>query len=206
MILRWAELIVLFVGGPIVMALFIDPSRMWTVLIGSGVLGIVLLNRTAGFEWDSLRRNVINWRGFVLLGILVLAVASVLCWWLLPERLFLIFREYPVFIFVLAIAYPIILVIPQELIYRVLFFKRYGDLFASERTAIFVNAVLFALAHLMYWHWVVFAMTFIGSFIFARNYLRGSFLEAVAYHSIAGLMIFASGLGWLFYSGGNVVQ
>jgi hypothetical protein len=58
----------------------------------------------------------------------------------------------------------------------------------------------------MYFHWVVFAMTFIGSFIFARGYLRGSFPQAMADHSITGLAIFASGLGWLFFSGGNVAQ
>lgn len=203
---RWIEMIVLFVGVPLVMAFAIHPTRMWTVLIGSGVLAFVLLQTTADFRWRDLLRGGINWKQTAALGIVTLISATLLCWILLPDRLFMILREFPLFLPVLAIGYPIMLVLPQELIFRPLFFKRYGDLFGSENMAIFVNAVLFSFAHLMYFHWVVFLMTFVGSFIFARAYLRGSFPQAMADHSIAGLVIFASGLGWLFYSGGNVVQ
>jgi len=31
-------------------------------------------------------------------------------------------------------------------------------------------------------------------------------MQTIALHSIAGIAIFASGLGWLFYSGGNLAQ
>jgi membrane protease YdiL (CAAX protease family) len=107
----------------------------------------------------------------------------------------------------IAILYPIFLVIPQELIYRALFFERYGYLFSSQRQAIFINALLFSFGHLMYWHIVVWFMTFIGSFIFSYAYLRpNGFMQTIALHSIAGIAIFASGLGWLFYSGGNLAQ
>ena len=49
--------------------------------------------------------------------------------------------------------------------------------------------------------------SFIGSFIFSYAYLRpNGFMQTIALHSIAGIAIFASGLGWLFYSGGNLAQ
>jgi hypothetical protein len=203
---RWWELLALFVGLPIVMAYAIDPSNMWIVLISSGVLAVGLLHCTDNFAWRSLRRGQINWRATALLAVVTFVVASVLCWWLLPDRLFLLIRERPYIIPLLAVVYPVVLVLPQELIFRPLFFKRFSTLFRSESQACWANAFLFSFAHLMYFHWVVFAMTFIGSFIFARSYLRGSFPQAMLDHSVAGLMIFASGLGWLFYSGGNVVQ
>lgn len=206
MILRWAELVALFIGIPLVLAFLLPPDKMWTVLLLSGAAGLVLLHFTHGFEWRSLLQGKVNWHEFFLLGAATLLVSSLLCYWLLPDRMFRILLEMPLFIPILSIAYPIILVLPQELLFRPLFFKRYGHLFASERLRIWVNAGLFSFAHLMYWHWVVFLLTFLGSFIFARSYLRGSFPEAVAHHSIAGLMVFLSGLGWLFYSGGNVAQ
>ena len=204
--MRWLELLILFIGMPIVMAYAINPSNMWIVLLTSGAVAIGLLHFTADFTWRSLRQGRINWRATAILAIVTLITASILCWWLLPDHLFQLMSERPSLLLFLAIAYPIILVLPQELIFRPLFFKRYGTLFGGETQAIWVNAVLFSFAHLMYFHWIVFAMTFIGSFIFARGYLRGSFPQAMVDHSIAGLMIFASGLGWLFYSGGNVVQ
>ena len=203
---RWAEIAILFVALPIIMAFAIHPTRMWTVLLSSAALAIILLHFTDTFRWNSLTEGTVNWRQTLALGAITFAVACALCWWLLPDRLFLLIRERPLLLPVLAIDYPIILVLPQELIFRPLFFKRYGHLFATQNHAITANACLFSFAHLMYFHWVVFLMTFIGSFIFARGYLRGSFPQAMADHSIAGLAIFASGLGWLFFSGGNVVQ
>ena len=205
-LLRWIELIALYVGLPVFVAFFVDPTKMWTVLLTAGAVSVVLLHVTNGFRWRDLRDGQIEWRSFWLLGLITLVVGTALCWWLIPDRLFLLVRERPLFLPLLAVAYPLILVLPQELIFRPLFFKRYAHLFPSQNVAIWVNAVLFSLAHLMYWHWVVLLLTFIGSFIFARGYLRGSFKQAFADHSIAGLMIFISGLGWLFYSGGNVVQ
>jgi hypothetical protein len=204
--MRWFELLILFVALPVVMAFGIDPSRMWTVLLSSGALAVVLLNFTEGFKWSSLLVGRVKWPQTLALGGVTLVVASILCWWLLPDRMFLLIRERPLLLPILAIAYPLILVLPQELIFRPMFFKRYGHLFGTENQSIWANAILFSFAHLMYFHWVVFVMTFVGSFIFARGYLRGSFPQAIADHSIAGLAIFASGLGWLFFSGGNVVQ
>lgn len=202
----WAEFLILFLGVPLVLALVLEPAQMRYVLIGSALLGAILLAITPSFKWSSLWTGRVNWIGFMLLGVITLAVSVVLCLLILPERLFLILKEMPLLVPILAIGYPIILVLPQELIFRPLFFERYNGLFNSERQAVWINAGLFSFAHLMYWHWVVFLLTFVGSFIFTRSYLRGSFPEAIAYHSIAGLMIFMSGLGWLFYSGGNVAQ
>lgn len=202
----WAEFLLLFLGVPLVLALALDPQQMRYVLIGSALLGAFLLAITPSFRWVSLIEGRVSWTGFFVLGFVTLIVSVILCMLLLPERLFLILTEMPLLVPILAIGYPIILVLPQELIFRPLFFERYGKLFRSETQAIWINAGLFSFAHLMYWHWVVFLLTFVGSFIFTRSYLRGSFPEAIAYHSIAGLMIFMSGLGWLFYSGGNVAQ
>ena len=97
--------------------------------------------------------------------------------------------------------------VSQELIYRVLFFDRFGHFFMNQQQAIRVNAVLFLFGHLMYWHLVAWVATFVGSFIFSNAYLRPhGFVQSCILHNLAGIAIFASGLGWLLFSGGNLSQ
>lgn len=199
-------MILFYVGIPFVLAVFLPPSALYPVLLVAAGVGIVLLHFTKGFAWRMLLRGGINWYGFLILLMITLAVSLMLCWWLLPDRILFLPLNAPKFLPFLAVGYTLILALPQELVFRALFFERYEFLFSSQKSAIFVNAVLFSFAHLMYWHWVVMVLTFVGSFIFTWSYLRGSFLEAWAYHAIAGFMIFVSGLGWLFYSGGYVAN
>ena len=87
--------------------------------------------------------------------------------------------------------------------FRPLFFRRYGSLLPDGRVApIVLNAAIFSFAHLMYWSWVVAAMTFAGGLAFAWSYrVRGNFPEAVVSHSVAGIIVFVLGLGVFFYSG-----
>ena len=202
----WAEVILLFLAVPLVLAFFLPPSALYPVLGAATIVGIILLHLTPGFTWRSLL-GLVHWGQVAGFGVLVFAVASALCAWLLPDRVwFLLRNENLVIIAMLTLLYPPILVFPQELVFRPLFFERYGSLFRSEAQRHGVNALLFSLAHLMYWHWVVLLLTFVGSFVFSMAYRRVSFLQAMALHSIAGIAVFASGLGWFFYSGGHVVQ
>ncbi|MCP5071723.1 MAG: CPBP family intramembrane metalloprotease [Rhodobacteraceae bacterium] len=203
---RWAELLVLFVAVPAVLALLLPPGAMYPVLIGAGLLGVCLLHVTDGFSWRELFGPVFVVPALVF-GAITLVLATGLCLWLLPDRLLFLPRFAPVMLLLIAALYPLLLVLPQELIYRPLFYCRYGRLFRSENQAVWANATLFSFAHLMYWHWVVFTLTFVGSFIFSNAYLRqNSFPQALVLHAAAGIAIFASGLGWLFYSGGYVAQ
>jgi len=203
---RWLELLILFLVPPFVLAVFLPPSAIYPVLIGGGVLGAILLHITNGFQWRQLWQGPIRWAWVLWVSLATLAVSLLLCWWILPDRVLFLPLNVPHFLPVLAVGYTFILALPQEIIYRALFFERYGHLFPDERIAILVNAAIFSFGHLMYWHWVVMVMTFFGGIIFAWCYLRGSFKEAWLVHAGAGLMVFFSGLGWLFYHGGNLAQ
>ena len=88
-------------------------------------------------------------------------------------------------------------------VFRPLFFRRYEAILTRRAdVAILLNASVFSFAHLMYWSWVVAGMTWVGGLIFAYSYrMRGNFPEAVIAHSLAGIVIFALGLGVFFYSG-----
>jgi membrane protease YdiL (CAAX protease family) len=99
--------------------------------------------------------------------------------------------------------YPWFSALPQEIVYRPLFFRRYAAILpAGVWPGIVLNAALFSLAHLMYWSWIVAAMTFTGGLAFAWAYRAArSFPMAVLLHAVAGWIVFGAGLGVYFYSG-----
>jgi membrane protease YdiL (CAAX protease family) len=111
-------------------------------------------------------------------------------------------RERPGFFILVMLFYPILSALPQELLFRVLWFRRYGGILPGGNAGLVLNAAVFSLAHLMYWSGIVTAMTFAGGLAFAWAYQRrGSFAMAVVLHGLAGQIVFALGLGMFFYSG-----
>lgn len=201
-----AEFAALYLGAPLAFAVFLPPEELFTALALFSVAGLVLLWRTGGFRWSSLiRGHRMPW--WEVLGIAVATLASgvAILWILRPEALFALVRQRPEFILVIWSLYPLLSALPQELIFRPLFFHRYGALLPSGQAAIALNAGVFSFAHLMYWSWIVALMTFAGGWIFARAYLRHGFPAAWILHAVAGNILFAVGMGYYFYSG-NVVR
>ncbi|MFW2542282.1 type II CAAX prenyl endopeptidase Rce1 family protein [Primorskyibacter sp. 2E107] len=88
--------------------------------------------------------------------------------------------------------------LPQELIDRTLFFQRYAAILPKGSRATVLNATLFALAHLMFWNWVVLSVSFIGGLLFARSYRQRGLVEAWVLHGLTGFVRFAVGVGWYF--------
>jgi membrane protease YdiL (CAAX protease family) len=121
---------------------------------------------------------------------------------LIPHRLFGLPRYMPETWVMVMIFYPIVSVLGQELLFRPLFFRRYGDLFGGPVTLVIANAGVFSLTHAFYQNWVALTLTFLGGLIFAEVYRRTrSFPLVFLLHSFAGQLIFTSGLGVYFYHG-----
>ncbi|WP_331252063.1 CPBP family intramembrane glutamic endopeptidase [Ruegeria lacuscaerulensis] len=193
-----------FIAVPVLIAVFFPPSWMFPSLFSFTALGILLLHYTPGFEWAELRYNHGNWSWTevalfaVVMTLFCVAVVIIAR----PEAAFFLLRERPEILLMIWVFYPFISALPQELLFRSLFFRRYHAILPGERAAYLLNAVLFSLAHLMYWSWIVAVMTFAGGLLFTWAYRkRGSFFYAVLLHAIAGNIIFAVGLGIYFYSG-----
>lgn len=203
---RWLEILILFIGLPLIMGTVMPLDWMWTILILAGVFGLLLLIRTPEFRWRDLLTGKLLWKEIGLLCLVTFVAGSALCAIFLPDRLWQMLREFPLFLPILAVVYSLVLVTPQEIIYRPLFYIRYGELFKTRQQAILFNAALFSFGHLLYWNVIVFLLTFIGSIIFSKAYFSHGFKQAWALHAVAGIAVFASGLGWLFYTGGNVAQ
>jgi membrane protease YdiL (CAAX protease family) len=206
---RRIEFAALFLLAPLAMAVALPPSAMFPALFSVTAVGLVLLHVTEGFRWRELAAGAgrIDWRFVALFSLATVAVGLGVVWLTVPEAFLFLLRQNPGLMLMIALLYPALSALPQEIVFRPLFFRRYGGLLPGGQGAqILLNAGLFSFAHLMYWSWIVAAMTFSGGLAFAWAYrVRGNFPEAVVLHSLAGVIVFALGLGVYFYSG-NVVR
>ncbi len=202
--LLWVELAAFFVGVPLAMALVMPPELMFAVLLPVTVIGLVLLHITDGFHWSELLRGWgrVEWRVVAVFAAVTAVIAAAVALHAVPDYVLFLPREHPFLLVMILLGYPFLSALPQEIVFRPLFFRRYGRLIPDRGVAYGLNATLFALAHLMYWNWIVAALTFAGGLIFSWAYeARGSFALAVVLHSVAGGVLFISGAGVLFYSG-----
>ena len=204
--LLWAEFAALSVGAPLAIALFMPGRLLFPALAVFSIAGMVLLWRTGGFDWHSLVRG---WRRVPVWQVLAFGLLVGLIGWAIiqitrPDYARPLTAERLRFLGVIWLLYPILSALPQELIFRPLFFHRFGSLFPDPQRAVLVNALVFSFAHLMYWSIVVAVLTFVGGWIFARAYLRRGFPSAWILHGIAGNMLFTVGMGAYFWSGAVV--
>lgn len=202
------EFLGLFVAAPLTLAFTLPATAMFPGLFALTAVGVALLWLTPGFAWRDLTRgwNRIDWRVVGLFALATAVAAAAVVAALAPWAAFRLLVSNPAMMAVIALFYPLLSVLPQEIVFRPLFFRRYGEILPPLQPAIALNAALFSLAHLMYWSWVVSAMTFAGGLVFAWAYeARRNFPMAFVLHAIGGVIIFAMGLGVFFFSG-NVVR
>lgn len=198
------EFAVFYVAAPLAMALLMPPSALFPALFAVTALGLGLLHVTEGFRWSDLLQGAgrIGWRAVALFAGATVLVAGTVVTLTAPEQALILPREHPALMAMIVLLYPPLSALPQEIVFRPLFFRRYGRLLPGLWPAILLNAALFSLAHLMFWNWIVAAMTFSGGIAFAWAYeARRNFPMAVVLHSVAGWIVFAAGLGIFFYSG-----
>lgn len=204
----WIEMIGIFVLAPVVMAVFLPANWLFPALFLLMFIGLWLLYRTPGFSYANLFRgfSTLNW--MLIFGFS--AITAMICYavvtYFAPHAAFGLARHNMTLLLMILLLYPVLSALPQEIVYRALFFERYKAILPSPGIAVLLNSALFALAHLMYWNTVVTLMTFCGSLIFAYSYVYArNFPQAVLLHAIGGNLIFIFGLGIYFYSG-NVTR
>ena len=184
------------------MALAIPPDWLWPVILGVTVAAAILLSLTPGFRWRSLTRGrgstggwsgSSRWRRRWRAGLLV--------WRLVPGPALALPRRAPGLWLMIMALYPLLSALPQELIFRALFFGRYGALFERAGRGGDQRAGVRAGAPDVLELGGGGALTVAGGAIFARAYLRHGFLQAVLLHAVCGGILFTSGLGTFFYHG-----
>jgi membrane protease YdiL (CAAX protease family) len=168
-------------------------------------LSIWAVFKDKNFDRDTLWRVSAlkkNYKNLLIQFILIAAVMIALVSWFIPDHLFSLIEENPMFWISIMILYPLISVYPQELLYRTFFFHRYRMFFQKKWQMITVNALLFGYMHIIFQNWVAVGLTVAGGFLFASIYerTRSTLVVSVA-HALYGDLIFTVGLGPYFYAG-----
>ena len=201
----WAEFIALYIGAPLALWVFLPYLNLFASIAGVTVIGVLLLIRTPGFEARELLdvgRLRETWPLVLGLSLVTAVVIFPLAYGIMGERFLGLYYQQPGLLLMIWLLYPWFSVLGQEILYRPLFFKRYGGLFPSETIAVLANALLFAFAHAFFERWITFFLTLGGGLIFAVIYTRTKSFSAVfVLHWIAGGIVFTSGMGWYFYHG-----
>ena len=195
---RTIELFLLFILFPASLPLEYPIWLKLTIgILGFGYILWVLWR----VEKTPLRWEVrVSWKpfwkrvAFIFPIIVLLTVGYV--WWFAPQHLFFVpFHKPRMFLFILLV-YSMFSVLPQGILYRTFFFRRYGNLFQSKTLLIFVNAILFSLAHLFFRNALVMVITFFGRLLFALSYLRLKSGMLVNFeHLLYGNWLFTVGMG-----------
>jgi hypothetical protein len=195
------EFAVVFVGLP----LLIVAIKEHALLIGLLWIGAFLAYRFTR-NLPQLKTDLSQfWRNLrpILLRFAVLAPAiAALTWLLLPEAFLAFPRERPDLWLVVMIAYPLLSVWPQEMIFRAFLYRRYAALFGRQWGYVAASALAFGYAHMIFLNGIAIVMSAFGGFLFARDYARNQSLLLVCLeHTLYGCLIFTVGLGRFFYSG-----
>ena len=193
------EFILFFILYPIFLAISSIPLnyKLYTVpFVFTYVVYVSYLDRKALFFKRNFIKPPYFWKttGFRLLIVIISSLTYML--FTNKDLLFISILTQPILWIKMIFVYTLFSVIPQEYIYRALYFHRYKDLFKSSGTFFLVNALVFSLGHLMFKSSLVLIITFIGGFLFAYTYQKTKSIFWVSVeHVIYGGWLFTVGMG-----------
>lgn len=202
----YCELILLMVGLPLLLSTVLPIRYMlptlWLTTLYCHIVYRLMLDAPERIYW---RWQEVRWerlRPMLLRFVLCTLLTSLLVALWKPGHFLSFVCERPRFWAFVMVAYPLLSVIPQEIIFRSFFFQRYRRIFPTNALMIVASALMFGAAHLIFQNYVAPLMCVIGGFFFAQTYAKTrSLAMAVIEHALYGCMIFTVGLGTYFYHG-----
>lgn len=202
----YLELSALMVGLPLLLSTVLPIRYMlpmlWAVTMYCHFVYRIIVDVPDRIYWRWPQVKRANMKPILLRFALCLVLASMLTALWKPTYFLSFVCERPAFWAFVMVAYPLVSVIPQEVIFRSFFFQRYTRIFTTPMTMVLASAVLFGAAHLIFQNWVAPLLCVIGGFFFAQTYQKTKSLAlACIEHALYGCMIFTVGLGPYFYHG-----
>jgi membrane protease YdiL (CAAX protease family) len=192
------ELGILFVLLPISFALSYAP--IIKLIIGFlGFIYVIYVLLKVENQKFKIAHNL-NWQLFwketILKLLIIVFLTTCFVWVTNKEALFNVLLQKPKLWIIILFVYSFFSVYPQELLYRTFFFKRYKSLFKNEALFLFINAILFSLAHLFFKNSLVIVLTFLGGLLFVCtfNKTKSTLLTSIE-HAIYGSWLFTVGMG-----------
>ena len=199
------EYVALFGILPPAVAVLKIHSLMYILLWVCGVLVVWWLKKNQyNFrkDWNQkiiskdVIKQVVN-RFFILAFLLILFTLI-----MIPEHFLSLPKDKPIIWLMVVLFYPLLSVIPQEIIFRSFFFRRYEQLFNTPNKIILFSGLAFGWVHILLLNWVAVIFSAVGGIIFASTYNRTKSLALTCLeHALYGCFIFTIGLGFYFYHG-----
>jgi membrane protease YdiL (CAAX protease family) len=200
-----AEFLALFVALPLVYRF--APVRIPALPVLWVIAGYAWWQLVRDARFDRARMwNIGALPGRLGLILAIFAVVALVIWLgvrrFAPELEWGFVRSNPGFWAIVMVAYPVLSVYPQGIIYRAFFFERYGAIFSSRWAMIVASAAAFAFMHLIFRNWLAVGLTFAGGLLFAWRYAESGSLATSSFeHALYGCWLFTVGLGQYFYHG-----
>lgn len=199
LIMTWAEFLFVFIAMPLI-AIASHATQGIPLVMGAMLASTAaLLSMTRSFHWsDLLPIDMLSeWR-IALKSLAIFSGTSFIVTLLFfPYRLFSPAGDA----YVMLLAFPLVTALPLELVYRALFFRRFGLLFHNELGAIVAGAIVNALVYFMLSGGGEAAAVFgacVGALL-GWVYLRtGQFVLSVLLHWCAALCVWLIGPGLVF--------
>ena len=195
---KLSEFFIIFILVPVS---FVLDFSIWIKLTVSIIGFLYIIYVLLKIENKRLKlAKHINWNIFfknTMLKLLVIVIITVAFVFFFDKaNLFKVLINKPLKWVVLLFIYSIFSVYPQELIFRTFYFSRYDALFQNKKVFLFINAVVFSLAHLFFRNALVIILTFLGGLLFAFTYKKTkSTLLVTIEHAIYGCWLFTVGMG-----------
>ena len=192
------ELFVIFIVIPLSFVIdYLPIAKLSIGLIGFLYIGFVLL-RIEKIRY-KIKKDLpwsMFWKRIGVKFFVIVLITTLYVWMIDRENFFTVVLNNPLLWIFILFFYSAFSVYPQELIYRTFFFQRYQNLFRSDKLFIFINAIVFSLAHLFFKNTLVLVLTFIGGLLFALTYqkTKSTFLVSIE-HAIYGCWLFTVGMG-----------
>lgn len=209
----FVEMVALDVGTPLAMAWAVHDHRLPVFIALLPVLGVVLVILLIDPTF-SVKRELargFSWRTLIsILGVFVVAGGAVTLYvahyhpgWFLEFP-----RNRPETYTLIMLLYPLMSVVPQELVYRTFYFHRYGRLFGKAWwLAIGLNGALFGFGHIVIGTQLAMLGTMATGTLFAVRYaISRSFWAVFIEHTLWGVLVFTVGLGRFFFTGVSVLS
>ncbi|MFZ4541834.1 MAG: CPBP family intramembrane glutamic endopeptidase [Rickettsiales bacterium] len=200
-----AELALFMLGVPLLLWLALPPFMilpvLWTMAVVTYHIARIVTPAPVRVLWNWSAVNWTNLKVMLLRFIICACLMAGVTYLFKPEMLFSFVRQKPYFWAVVMVIYPVLSVIPQEIIFRTYIFQRYKGLM-TPLLLVLVSGIGFGFVHIVFNNWVAPALCTIGGLIFASTYQRTRSLALVSIeHALYGDFLFTVGLGRYFYHG-----
>lgn len=199
------ELLAVFTAVPLLIYLRVLPNWPIPFLLLVAGWAFYMLPRDGSLDLDGLWRfSGVRERIWPLLlrDVFLMGLLGLTVWWCKPQLLFSLIKRSPVLWAAIMILYPLISVVPQEVLFRAHFFHRYRMLFGERLGMIAASALAFGWVHIVFGNWIAVALTTFGGVLFAATYRNsGSLMLTCIEHALFGNFIFTIGIGRFFVPG-----